>query len=48
MGFFSLQTTQFMQVLISEIHAVIRSTCAELPFVSGSNDTCCRVIAVLG
>ena len=31
MGFFSLQTTQFMQVLISERHVVIRSMCAQLP-----------------
>ena len=31
MGFFSLQTTQFIQVLISERHAVIRSICAQLP-----------------
>ena len=32
MHFFSSQTTQFMQVLISDrhVHAVIRSTCAQL------------------
>ena len=44
MGFFSSQTRQFMQVLISETHAVIRSTCAQLPFVLVSNDTCCSVV----
>ena len=47
MGFFSLQMTQFMQVLISERHAVIRSTCAQLPFVSVSNDMCCSIAAAL-
>ena len=34
--------TQFMQVLISERHVVIRSTCTQLPYVLVSND---RVIA---
>ena len=48
MGFFSSQTTQFMSVLISERYAVIRSTCAQLPFVSGSNDTFCSIVTVLG
>ena len=40
--------TQFMQVLISERHAVIRSACAQLPFVSVNNDTCCSVVIALG
>ena len=48
MGFFSLQMIQFMQVFISERHAVIRSMCAQLPFVSVSNDMCCSVVTILG
>ena len=48
MGLFSSQTTQFMQVLISERHAVIRSVCAQLPFVSVNNGTCCSVVTALG
>ena len=45
MGFFSLQTTKFMQALISKRHAVIRSMCAQLPFVLVSNDTCCSIVS---
>ena len=33
MDFFSLQTAQFMVVLLSMSHAVIGSTCTQLPFV---------------
>ena len=48
MDFFSSQTTQFMQMLISESCAVILSMCAQFPFVSVSNDTCCSVVTVQG
>ena len=44
----SVRRQEFMQVLISERHAVIRSTCAQLPIVSVSNDTCCSFVTVLG
>ena len=44
MGFFSSQTRQFMQVLISERHAVIRSTCTQLPFFWSAM---IRVVALL-
>ena len=46
MGFFSSQMAQYMQVLISVRHAVIRSMCEQLAFVSVSNDMCCRVATV--
>ena len=36
-----------MQVLISERHAVIRSTRTQLPFVLVSNDTCCSIVVAL-
>ena len=48
MDFFSSQTIQFMHVHISERHAAIRSICTQLPFVLGSNNTCCSIVAVLG
>ena len=47
-GFLQFADNTFMQVFLSQRHAVIRSKRAQFPLVSVSNDMCCSVVTLIG